>query len=152
MSTKKNKILYIEHENFIEGIMPDSKSFYFDKEFKEIVQNNCWHYTDGYMYSTKLGLMHKLFLKTRNGYETDHINRNRLDNRKENLREVTRQENMKNKSMYKSNSSGHKGVKWNKNLNKWQVQITVDKKRIHLGVFEDIQSAIFARKQAELKM
>lgn len=150
MSTRKNKIFYIEHENFIEGIMPDSKSFYFDKEFNEIIQNNCWHYADGYMHSTKLGLMHRLFINIEDGYEADHINRNRLDNRKWNLREVTRQENMKNKSIYKSNSSGYSGVKWNKKLNKWQVQITVDKKRIHLGVFEDVQSAIFARKKAEL--
>lgn len=149
MNSRSNKILYIEHEDYIEGIMPDSKSFYFDKEFKEIVQNNCWHYIDGYMYSTKLGMMHRLFIELSEGFETDHINRNRLDNRKRNLRKVTRQENMHNKSIYKSNSSGCSGVKWNKRLNSWQVQITVNKKRVHLGVFKDLQDAIFARKTAE---
>jgi hypothetical protein len=75
---------------------------------------------------------------------------NKLDNRKSNLRVVTQQENLHKKSVYKTNSSGHQGVKWNKSLNKWQVQITHNKKRIHLGVFDNLQDAIIARRKAEL--
>ena len=83
--------------------------------------------------------------------EVDHINHNRLDNRKSNLRIVTRQENMYNKSEYKNNTSGVKGVKWNKDRQKWQVQINHNKKRIHLGLYSDLEEAKQVRLKAEEK-
>lgn len=149
--SKINKIKYIEYKDFVEGIMPDGKSFYIDIEDFDIVKENYWHYCRGYLRSTRLGLMHRVLMKNNlvGEVEVDHINRNRLDNRKENLRIVTRQENMHNKSKYKTNTSGHRGIKWNKNLQKWQSQITVNKERIHLGVFDDLQDAIVARRKAE---
>lgn len=151
--SKVNKIKYIEHSNFYEGIMPDGKSFYIDKEDFEFVSNNYWHYLkdDYYLKSTKHGLMHRAIMKDvlEEGMQVDHINRNRLDNRKINLRVVTQQENLQNKSVYKSNKSGYPGVKWNKKLGKWQVQITRNKKRVHLGVFDELQDAVVARKKAE---
>ena len=146
-----NKIKYVECGNHVEGIMPNGSVFYIDKEDYEIISNNYWHFLDGYLRSTKLGLMHRYLLGDElvGKLECDHINRNRLDNRKTNLRAVTRQENMKNKSIYKSNTSGYRGVKWNARLNKWQVQITKNKQRTHLGVFEELQDAIAARRFAE---
>ena len=72
--------------------------------------------------------------------EVDHINRNRLDNRKANLRVATRQQNAQNVSA-RGGSSEHRGVHWAKHANKWCAQGRVDGKTHHLGLFEDEQDA-----------
>lgn len=82
---------------------------------------------------------------------TDHINRNKSDNRIENLRDVNQLENMKNKSKYKNNKSGIIGVNWHKRDKKWMVQIQINNKKIHFGCFELKVDAIKVRKQAEIK-
>ncbi|WP_119775916.1 HNH endonuclease [Dehalobacter sp. MCB1] len=151
---RKNTIKYIELKDHYEGIMPDGQIFLFDKEDLDFVSNNYWHYLnkkDWYLRSTKFGLMHRALLGANSNEFVDHINRNRLDNRKSNLRIVTFQENMNNKSLYKTNSSGHKGVKWNARLDKWQSQITHNKIRVHLGVYDELQDAIAARRTAEVE-
>ena len=81
----------------------------------------------------------------------DHINRIRDDDRWENLRPATRTEQVINRGMQKNNKSRHKGVSWHKPTKKWQAYITVDKKQIHLGRFHDLDEAVAARKEAELK-
>lgn len=81
----------------------------------------------------------------------DHINGNRLDNRRENIRFVTRIQNGQNRGVGKNNSSGYIGVYWNKREKKWTVKITVDGKDLSLGYFLDKEDAIAARKQAEIK-
>lgn len=83
--------------------------------------------------------------------EIDHINGNPLDNRICNLRDVTKEENAKNKRMYKNNTSGTSGVYWNKISKKWFATIPHQSKQIYLGTFVDIDSAIKARKLAEVK-
>lgn len=83
-------------------------------------------------------------------HHTDHINGNKTDNRWENLRAVTRGENMKNQKKRKSNTSGVMGVYWNKSSGMWQAQIKADGKQMYLGIFADINDAITARKQAEI--
>lgn len=146
-----NKILYIEHKDFVEGILKDGKSFYIDYKDYELVKNNYWHYVDGYLTSSRLGLMHRVILSDilSSSDCVDHIDRNRLNNRRSNLRLSCRQQNAHNKSVYKTNTSGYPGVKWNPKLQKWQVQITRNKKRTHLGVYDELQEAIRARKVAE---
>lgn len=151
-------ILYILHEkeNYVEGRFQNGEVFYIDYEDFEKVSKYYWHLEKGYARGTRHNtLMHRFILgltgdkHARYNIEVDHINRNRLDNRKSNLRVITRKENMMNKSDYKNNTSGIKGVKWNKNLNKWQVQISHNGKRVHLGVFEDLEDAKKARLKAE---
>lgn len=83
------------------------------------------------------------------GMEIDHINHDKSDNRIENLRLITKENNLKNKSKYSSNSSGVNGVHWRKDKGKWQAKIRVNKKFIHLGYFNDIADAERARKKAE---
>jgi hypothetical protein len=84
--------------------------------------------------------------------DIDHINGNGLDNRKNNLRIATRQENMMNQRVLPSNNtSGYIGVTWNKKLNKWDAQIKFNKKHIHLGDYINIEDAARARKEGELK-
>ncbi len=75
----------------------------------------------------------------------DHINNNRIDNRVENLRFVTNSENIMNSSQSRNNSSGVKGVSFQKNKNKWHAQICVNRVRIHIGLYETIEEAQHAR-------
>lgn len=81
----------------------------------------------------------------------DHINGIKTDNRWYNLREVTARENSKNTSIRSNNKSGVIGVHYNKKDKCWVAQIGVDGVGIHLGSFNDLDSAIKARKQAEDK-
>jgi len=91
--------------------------------------------------------MHRLLNDTPLGYDTDHINRNKLDNRKNNLRTVTRSQNCHNRKIHKHNSSGYTGIRFFEN--KWIAEITVNYKKIYLGYFKNIDDAISARHQAE---
>lgn len=106
----------------------------------------------GYAYR-KMPLVNKLVkfhidvMGKREGLFVDHINRNRLDNRKENLRFVTPQENTWNLSTGKKNKSGVVGV-YQRN-NKWVASIGINRKTYHIGIYETIEEAILARKEAE---
>lgn len=84
-------------------------------------------------------------------YMHDHADKNKLNNRRENLRPCTQQENIRNRPINKNNTSGFTGVTWDKALKKWDVKIWVDKKCKRLGRFTNKESAIRARLEAESK-
>ncbi len=77
----------------------------------------------------------------RNPYEIDHINGIKSDNRLSNLRLATHSYNMANTELRSTNTSGKKGVCWHKQGKKWIAQITVNSKRIYLGLFDTIEEA-----------
>lgn len=83
--------------------------------------------------------------------EIDHINGNRMDNRIKNLRVVNKSKNMHNRGMNRNNSSGYPGVSFHKASNKYQAQITVDSKVIHLGFFDSKEEAFLAYQLAKIK-
>jgi hypothetical protein len=89
--------------------------------------------------------MHRLINSTPPGFVTDHINHNKLDNRKCNLRAVTQLENLQNKPMYKNNKSGQKNISMHKKTNKWRVQIRYNNTIIYHGLFDKLDDAITAR-------
>jgi len=93
--------------------------------------------------------MHRCINKTPKGKFTDHINRDKLDNRKTNLRTVTGMENGRNRGKNKNNTSGYKGVSWDKSKKSWLAHIKVNYKLLFLGRFKDIKDAIKARKNGE---
>lgn len=97
-------------------------------------------------------LMHRLIMNAPTNLVTDHINHNKLDNRRENLRLCTRQENNRNMPMRSNNTSGYKGVYWHKARSKWQANIRHLGEEVYLGVFEDKHEAALAynEKAAEL--
>ena len=80
----------------------------------------------------------------------DHIDRNPSNNRIDNLQDGTQSKNSKNRGNQSTNTSGSKGVYKNARLNKWCACIQVDRKSKYLGIFDDKQDAINARKAAEL--
>ena len=81
----------------------------------------------------------------------DHTNQVRTDNRIENLQLVTRQENNRNQTKRKNNSSGITGVCWHKPNQKWRVTIWVNGKSIHCGYFNYLRAAAVERKYQEIK-
>lgn len=81
----------------------------------------------------------------------DHINGNRSDNRRSNLRVIKKAINPINCKIYSNNTSGHKGVSWCERLNKWQTSININNKSIYLGVYTDFNKAVKIREQAEEK-
>lgn len=94
---------------------------------------------DGVVYT-----LHRLIFIYHYGYAPkiiDHINNDRSDNRIENLREATQQQNCLNRKVHKNNRSGIKNVYFDKGCQKWGVQITIGKKRKAIGYFEDIEFA-----------
>ncbi len=100
----------------------------------------------------KNNYLHRIIAKTfipnpQNKKFVDHIDNNRLNNNLENLRWATYQENNHNTKMRSNNTSGIKGVNWNKTFNKWQAYITTDGKRKHLGLFDNIEEAKQSRQK-----
>lgn len=75
----------------------------------------------------------------------DHINGDGFNNKISNLRSVSIKENLRNRRIPKTNSSGVVGVTWHKPNKKWQARIEVNGKKLHLGMFDDLEDARLAR-------
>lgn len=84
--------------------------------------------------------------------EVDHINGNRKDNRKENLRSVSKSENMKNVKTRSDNKSGRVGICWVTGRSKWRAEICSEGRRINIGYFENLEDAVGARQKHEKKL
>ena len=82
----------------------------------------------------------------------DHINGNSHDNRIENLRVSTFSKNSMNQRMSKHNTSGHHGIQWRKDRNKWTVRLIACGKIYRKGHFSDINDAIKARDLALVEL
>lgn len=81
--------------------------------------------------------------------EVDHINGDRTDNRWSNLREVSRQENLKNCCVRSDNTSGHPGISYRKDIGKYFAYIWLSGKRKGLGNYDSFSEALVVRKKAE---
>jgi hypothetical protein len=96
--------------------------------------------------------MHRLITNNNDSkMHTDHKNNNPLDNRIENLRICTNSQNQMNTKVQINNTSGFKGVTWNKIVKKWVAQIKLNNKLINLGYYIDPIDAARAYNAAALK-
>ena len=97
--------------------------------------------------------VHRLIWLWHHGYlpenDIDHINRDRSDNRVENLREVTRACNLRNSGLYSTNTSGIKGISWTPDRQKWQAKICLFGMTKHLCFRADMLEATCHRLAAE---
>ena len=121
-----------------------------DNDDYEIVKDYKWCYHQGYAKTNitlpngkrKSLLMHRLILGlTDPKIQADHINHNKLDNRRNNLRSCNIQQNHMNQSSRKNSTSKYLGVSWNKNAKKWHSNIRFNNKRIHLGLYTNENDA-----------
>jgi superfamily II DNA helicase RecQ len=115
-------------------------------------RNNCGYVVfSGTKDGLRNKLLHRVIMDCPEGMMIDHIDHDRLNNCRSNLRIVTHQQNLMNKGKYKNNKSGIIGVYWRKDVEKWRAQIRFNNKNIHLGYFDDLEEASKARKDAEIK-
>jgi hypothetical protein len=88
--------------------------------------------------------MHRVINNTPEEFQTDHINRDKLDNRKINLRTATNTLNQLNKGLQKNNTSGFIGISRRPN-GKWWARVYIKRRAISLGCYEDIAKAVKVR-------
>ena len=99
---------------------------------------------------TKILFMHKAINQTPDGMQTDHINGDKLDNRKENLRSCTQSENLYNQDKHKNNTTGFKGVFYDEG--KYiRASIGHNNKLIYLGRYKTIEDGARAYNEAAIK-
>lgn len=146
---------YEVQEDYVIMYTCNNEPFFIDIEDFWKVRDICWNsngcgYLCGWVDNKKI-LLHRLIMDCPDNMVVDHINHDVSDNRKNNLRIVTHQQNMTNLKKSKNNTSGTTGVSWDKYSKKWAAYIAINNKTIKLGRFANIDDAIKARKEAEQK-
>jgi hypothetical protein len=139
--------------------LPDGTEATIDAEDAESVGQHNWCLGNGYVVTflprvngkQKTLRLHRLVMGEPEGKMVDHRNGNPLENRKAFLRPATNAQNQYNQGIPSHNTSGHKGVGWNKACKKWQARIKHEGKQIHLGLFTDLEEASKAYREAALK-
>lgn len=122
-----------------------------DDDYARVTAHNWWLLKAGYAYTQKsmkgkrtTTLIHRLIMNPPKGMEVDHINGDKLDNRKQNLRLCTRSEN----NMNRKHTGVYRGIRWTKNG--WQAEIKTNRVYKYLGRFKDpIQAAMAYDKAAK---
>jgi hypothetical protein len=97
-------------------------------------------------------LMHREILGTPNGLLTDHRDRNGLNNQRSNLRVANYTQNVCNRGMMRTNTSGFIGVFWSDSCKKWKASIENNGTQQHLGVFIDKEDAARAYDASALRL
>jgi hypothetical protein len=137
-------LLYDRRGQIREWVLVDSADY-------EELRKYRWHLNStGYAYRDageikrgyKVGLhRHLLGLKPGDGLEVDHKNRNRRDNRRQNLRLATGAQNAQNQSKSAGRSSRYRGVSWHKHAKQWEAYLMVRGTFYRLGYFKDEEEA-----------
>lgn len=130
--------------------MVDEEDFERANEYKWY-RNSC-----GYALSTRTRpkslLLHRLIMQSPTGVVIDHWNRNKLDNRRSNLRLATHSQNLCNRGPEKKNTSGLKGVSWVPKRGKWLAQICFRGVHKNLGRFQTKELAAAAYAEAAVRI
>lgn len=161
LTIQRNKTNVIKNQytiidNIVYGTISDNIIFTFDLDDFDKVKQYQWHCDKkGYICTCvnhKALFLHRLIMNNNDSNVViDHINRDKHNNCKSNLRICSFSDNTLNSKIRIDNTSGYKGVSFNKRYNKWESYITINYKRIHLGKFNTIEEAIQARKNYEIE-
>lgn len=161
-SEKKRKlnIYYIKGETVYVELSNTKETMVCDLEDWEKLKNCTWHKgKTGYAETSnvmrnerqRIRKFHIEIMGKREGFVIDHINRNSLDNRKNNLRFVSQHANTTNQRIRKTNTSGITGVFKRRDTGKWSAGIMVDGRAIRLGCYNTKEEAAEARRKGEEK-
>jgi hypothetical protein len=139
------------------GYTKKGEEFYFDLEDYDLIKDYCWSFVKkGYVSTTikinnksKQILLHRLLMNFPK--EVDHIDRNKANNKKNNLRSVTSSQNATNRGKSKNNKTGIIGVYWRKQSNRYHSNIYANGERLNLGYYKDFAEAVIVRLKAELE-
>lgn len=128
-----------------------------DEDYEKVMQYKWYSSSAGYIIgrfprSRKIIYLHRFLICVPDNLHGDHINRNKLDNQKNNLRICTKMQNSANRSLGKNNTSGYKGVVWNKKEKRWRAVIWYKEKYYLLGKYETKNEAALAYNQAAIKL
>ena len=156
----RTKITINKYElNEIFGIGYDihENIFYFDLDDFEKIKEYHWRKDkQGYFVTKskktnkKALYLHRMILNiNQEDIEVDHIDRDRGNNRKKNLRIATQSQNSMNSKLSKNNSTGFIGVQYNKKLNNYTAFITVNRHTMNLGTYKYLVEAVIARLKGE---
>jgi len=108
-------------------------------------------------YKTKRYKAHRLFWFLQTGHDPgeltiDHIDENKSNNKFSNLRLATRSQQKCNTTKRLDNSSGHRGVRFHKQRQKYEAFIRINKKQLYLGYYKTFEEAVAARQAKELEL
>lgn len=132
---------FVIYGDVVEWILPNCENFFFDFADLSLVSQYNWHIdAQGYPKSNGMHL-HRLLMNPPDGMVVDHIDGDKLNNRRNNLRICKHSENLRNASISSSNTSGFKGVCFDKSRNKWSANITVNGKHHYLGRYDTPEEA-----------
>ncbi|MFW9970261.1 MAG: HNH endonuclease [Candidatus Odinarchaeota archaeon] len=145
------------------GYTSKGEEFYFDFEDYETIKDYCWSINKlGYLLAKRRDnpkrtiYMHRMLMKDelakhKKKLQVDHIDNIKVNNRRNNLRLATAQQNRCNRRKIKSNTSGVIGVSWKEKDKKWHAALQVNRKRKYLGCYDTKEEAIIARIEGEKK-
>lgn len=129
---------------------PNGYVFYIDKADEEKVKEFKWYVCidkRGYasVCTARNTPLYRYLLGSPKGAEIDHIDHDRLNNRRSNLRLCTHQQNQINQPLQKNNTSGVSGVSYYPAREKFRARIKICQHDIHLGYYETFEEAVMAR-------
>jgi hypothetical protein len=147
----KNKIIL--HKDYAEMLLYDQEKRHIIARTKidlgdvEKIKEKKWFLHSGYCFTNHHHYLHSFLLGVIPNTDIDHINKDKLDNRRSNFRRVTHQQNMTNQKVRKNSPLGITGVSLVRG--KYCATIMSNYKAIHLGLYATLNEAIRARKQGE---
>ena len=135
---------YDQYGNVMETFIIDSEDIekLGDRKWRCVYKNDKPYLFTGNQKSEKI-YFHRLVMPT--DKQVDHISGNTLDNRKANLREVSIQNNMKNLQKKNTNTSGIRGVSYDKKRNLWKTDFTCEKIRYYVKDWSKKEQAVYQR-------
>ena len=132
---------------YVECKLPTGMRFVIDRTDYPLVSHYKWVANRAGYFLASTGqrdehiFLHRLIMNPPAGLYVDHIDGDKSNCRRSNLRICTKTENNRNVGLTSNNQSGYKGVHWAADRGKWRAEITVDRDHIRIGSFDSAEEA-----------